>query len=343
MEAKVKISIITPSYNRGYIIDETAQSIFSQTHDNWEWVIVDDGSTDDSWEKLRTYAAKDNRVKVYQRDREPKGACTCRNIAVEKCTGDFVMFLDTDDVLASFCLEQRALAAVADPDADFIIFPMLLFKNKPDDTKLLWNIDKDEDDLNRILKGDAICQGTGTLWKRQSFIDIGMWQEGLKLWQDVELHIRSLLWPVKYKKRMDLEPDVFLRISDDSLSRVGYYSAPKMESRVQVFTDICSKMESLGIVSKYAQSLRVMGLDILLGTLKSGYYAGAKKTVALFEKVLIFNNAETKRMKRLIMLSQYKLYKFRSLYHPIWQKVADLAPYNGSTLSQVDWQKEVRL
>ena len=58
------ISIITPSFNRSYIIDETAQSIFAQSDHRWEWIIVDDGSTDDSWEKIQGYAKKDDRVKV---------------------------------------------------------------------------------------------------------------------------------------------------------------------------------------------------------------------------------------------------------------------------------------
>ena len=100
----LKVSIITPSFNRAYILHETAESIFRQTNPNWEWVIVDDGSTDDSWEVINKYAAEDSRVKVFKRDREPKGACTCRNIAVSKATGEFLIFLDTDDLLASFCI-----------------------------------------------------------------------------------------------------------------------------------------------------------------------------------------------------------------------------------------------
>ncbi|MDA9019075.1 glycosyltransferase, partial [Flavobacteriales bacterium] len=61
------ISIITPSFNRAYIIDETAQSIFNQSSSDWEWIIVDDGSTDESWGKLQSYAASDSRVRVFQR------------------------------------------------------------------------------------------------------------------------------------------------------------------------------------------------------------------------------------------------------------------------------------
>ena len=111
------ISIITPSFNRADIIHETAQSIFNQTYPYWEWVIVDDGSTDNSWEVINEFAAKDPRVKIYKRDREPKGACSCRNIAIERSTGSYLLFLDSDDLLASFCLEQRINAAHRYPES----------------------------------------------------------------------------------------------------------------------------------------------------------------------------------------------------------------------------------
>lgn len=62
-----KVAIITPSFNRGYIIGETAESVFSQSHENWEWIIVDDGSTDDSWDLIQSYARRDSRVKDIQR------------------------------------------------------------------------------------------------------------------------------------------------------------------------------------------------------------------------------------------------------------------------------------
>src|SRR5688572_31506979 len=184
-------------------------------------MIVDDGSTDDSWEVLQMFALRDSRVKIFQRQREPKGACPCRNIAVENSTGKYVIFLDTDDLLAPYCLEQRVKVMEENPDKDFAIFPMLLFEKKWDDLQLLWNTEDGRDDLHRVLVGDPICQGTGTLWRKTSFQKVGLWREDLALWQDIELHIRSLLYPMQYIKRMDLLPDVYLRVTPNSLSRGG--------------------------------------------------------------------------------------------------------------------------
>ena len=109
---------------------------------------------------------------------------------------------------------------------------------------------KEEDDLLRVLTGDAICQTSGPLWRRNAFFEIGMWNEELMLWQDVELHIRSFLYPVKYKKRLDLSPDVYLRVSDDSLSRVGYHAPQKLKSRIAVFRYALEEIANKGKLGK---------------------------------------------------------------------------------------------
>ena len=152
-----------------------------------------------------------------------------------------MIFLDTDDLLAPFCLEQRVQAIEEDSECDFVIFPMLLFETNWNDLQLLWNIENETDDLRRILTNDAICQGTGTIWKKKSFQSVGMWREDLALWQDIELHIRSLLYTMKYGKRFDLPPDIYLRITPNSLSRGGFYSMPKIKSRISVLAYTCKK------------------------------------------------------------------------------------------------------
>lgn len=337
------VSIITPSFNRADIITETAASIFNQTYPYWEWVIVDDGSTDNSWEILKTFAAKDERVKIFQRNRASKGACTCRNIAVENCCGDYLIFLDTDDLMASFCLEQRVNALHQNPECDFIIFPMLLFKNQPDDLSLLWNVDSDEDDLSRILKGDPVCQGTGTLWKKPSFQKVGMWKEDLKLWQDIELHIRSILWPMKYSKRMDLKPDVFLRISDNSLSRGGYYSFPKMTSRISVFTDACNKIAQSNLLDQYKEGLRIMGFDIIVSTIKSKYFTEAKTVIELCALHQIFSKTEIKQLKQFKRFFSIKLYKLPPVFKPLEQNLKKIISSFEISLTKIKWDHPIQL
>ncbi|MDB6129828.1 MAG: glycosyltransferase family 2 protein [Verrucomicrobiales bacterium] len=333
------VSIITPSFNRGYIVGETAVSIFNQTYPYWEWMVVDDGSSDNSLQILKEYAEKDPRVRIQTRDREPKGACTCRNIAVDNSTGDYVMFLDTDDLMAPFCLEQRVKAMEANPGCDFVIFPMLLFKKEPYDLNLLWNVETGEDDLMRVLKNDPVCQGTGPLWKKSSFQEVGMWRNDLKLWQDVELHIRSLLWPMKFAKRLDLQPDVFLRISDDSLSRIGFHQLPKLQSRVTVFEYACTKIQEKGLLNKYKEGLRVMGVDIMGNAIRSGHGKELAKLLSISSKGSLFSEKEMKSIKQYALVVKFKLSRFGLIRDFFAAPIARMTPQNPSRVGTCTFSK----
>jgi glycosyltransferase involved in cell wall biosynthesis len=341
-ENRPLVSIITPSFNRGDIVFETASSIFNQTYPNWEWVIVDDGSTDDSLEVLNGFAEKDDRVKVFKRNREPKGACTCRNIAVEKSLGEYVLFLDTDDLLAPFCLEQRIKAANDSPEVDFIIFPMLLFRKQPDDMGVLWNIDKDEDDVTRLLIGDAICQGTGTLWKKKSFINAGMWNVDLKLWQDVELHLRSILNGYTYKKRFDLIPDIYIRVSEVSLSRTGYHSLPKLQSRILVFRQTTISIEDKNQQNQYRTGLRSMGFDLISSAIRSNYFDEAKVLIAFCNAHKIMSTKEQSFFLQYMVLQKIKLLRLPFLRHYFEKKFSSLNTHTENDLGKVKYSQPIQ-
>jgi teichuronic acid biosynthesis glycosyltransferase TuaG len=92
-----KISIITPCYNSERYLYETYESIKAQTHENWEWCCVDDCSTDNTLETLKTLAEKDPRVK-FSKNSENSGAAITRNNALDMATGDYTAFLDSDDL-----------------------------------------------------------------------------------------------------------------------------------------------------------------------------------------------------------------------------------------------------
>ena len=337
------VSIITPSFNRADVVTETADSIMAQTYPHWEWVIVDDGSTDNSWEVLQSIAAKDKRIKIFKRHRNPKGACVCRNIAVEKSSGYYLMFLDTDDVLAPFCLQQRVDVMELHPDNDFAIFPMLLFKKDVNDMNILWNVDSEEDDLKRFLMADPICQGTGTLWKKNTFKEVGMWREGLAIWQDVELHVRSLLHPVKYTKHMHLDPDVYLRISDDSLSRVGYYSLPKLKSRMTVFFEVTGLFKQKGLLEAYSDALRFVGSNIIKEAIRSKWYTEANVVMKFCRDNEIFTPAEIRQFAKYRNYQQLKLYKLSPL-KALQEKLHNLVTIpHTSRISAVPWKNPVSI
>ncbi|MCW5519962.1 glycosyltransferase family 2 protein [Aureitalea sp. L0-47] len=110
------VSIITPLYNAESFIAETIQSVLNQTHANWEQIIVDDASSDGSMAVVKRYADKDQRIHI-QSLSENKGAAFCRNRATEMANGNYIAFLDSDDLWHPEKL-QRQLAFMEQNDCD---------------------------------------------------------------------------------------------------------------------------------------------------------------------------------------------------------------------------------
>ena len=104
------VSVIIPCFNREGLLPETLDSISAQTFSDWEAIVVDDGSTDGSLSIARDYARRDARFRALCGDGERKGANRCRNKGLAESKGDYLIFLDSDDVLASTCLENRVVA-----------------------------------------------------------------------------------------------------------------------------------------------------------------------------------------------------------------------------------------
>ena len=100
------ISIITPNYNCGDYISETIESVLLQTYSNWELIIVDDCSSDDSYKIALDYAKKDSRIKVI-RNETNLGTAISRNKALDIAKGDYIAFLDSDDLWEKDKLELQ--------------------------------------------------------------------------------------------------------------------------------------------------------------------------------------------------------------------------------------------
>lgn len=100
------VSIITPAFNSARYISETILSVQNQTCENWEMIIVDDHSSDETTRIVTSFAAQDNRIKLCSLT-ENSGAGKARNLAVEKATGKYIAFLDADDVWKPEKLEKQ--------------------------------------------------------------------------------------------------------------------------------------------------------------------------------------------------------------------------------------------
>lgn len=269
------VSIITPTFNCGKFIQETYDSILRQTYTDWEWVIVDDGSSDHTTELLKKWQHNEPRIKFIQRDEEPRGAAACRNLAVKECRGDYLIFLDGDDILSSACLNQRIGQMLAHPEMDFIVFQMLLFKNRPDDLRLLWNLPDGRDDLDRAIRLNPLMAGSSTIWKKQRFINIGMWDVKLLMNQDIELHVRALSRGMRYDYRLQLPPDLYVRNTPTSISREKKKSPEKQYSRVYYFGRILHHLQEHQLENKYAEAIRWLFLKLYFDITHDGAIGAA--------------------------------------------------------------------
>lgn len=100
------VSIITPTYNCGKFIAETIETVLAQTYTNWEMIIVDDVSNDNTEEVVKQYMDKDERIKYKKLD-ENSGAAVARTTAMKLAEGQYMAFLDSDDLWTSDKLERQ--------------------------------------------------------------------------------------------------------------------------------------------------------------------------------------------------------------------------------------------
>ncbi|HEX7177456.1 MAG TPA: glycosyltransferase [Pyrinomonadaceae bacterium] len=112
------VSVVMPTYNYARYVGDALRSLQAQTHARWECVVVDDGSTDDTEEVVAGFAARDARIRYVRQENRRQAAA--RNNGLRHCAGDYVQFLDADDLLESRKLERQAADLEAHPEVDIV-------------------------------------------------------------------------------------------------------------------------------------------------------------------------------------------------------------------------------
>lgn len=124
------VSIIIPTYNRGHLIGETLDSVMAQTYTNWECIIVDDGSCDNTDEVIKAYIEKESKFKYYHRpDEHLPGGNGARNYGFKMSQGEYVQWFDSDDLMMSDNLYLK-VKILSENNIDFVFSDFELFDNK---------------------------------------------------------------------------------------------------------------------------------------------------------------------------------------------------------------------
>ena len=114
----VEVSVVVPIYNAGKKLDKCIKSILNQTFKDFELILVNDGSTDNSIKICRKYELKDSRVKVI--DKENEGSIATRNLGIKKSIGNYITFVDADDYISLDAIE-KLYKDVKEMDLDIVV------------------------------------------------------------------------------------------------------------------------------------------------------------------------------------------------------------------------------
>lgn len=189
--ASPAVSIIVPAYNIAPFIGETLDSVFAQTFDGYEVIVINDGSPDtEEFERvLEPY-----RERIRYLKQENRGASAARNAGLRAARGEFVAFLDGDDLWAPNYLEEQ-LGFAGEHGCDLVCADALIVGESPDAGRTYFEAVMEtappaEATFLDLLSGERSLITSGVVARRESILEVGLFDEALRNAQDFDLWLR---------------------------------------------------------------------------------------------------------------------------------------------------------
>lgn len=211
----IKISIITPTFNSASTILQTYNCISGQTHHNWEWLVTDDCSSDNTISIMSAICEKDSRVKLFK-NAINSGAAVARNNSLANASGEYISFIDSDDLWFTFKLEKQLNFMLADNlDFTFTAYDLVDAQGNPLGKVVDLQGDNFSVDYFDMLKKKATLGCSTVMFKRAAFSDFSM--PLIRTGQDYALWLKLL----KSGKKAYLLNEILTRyrILPNSISR----------------------------------------------------------------------------------------------------------------------------
>ncbi len=201
------VSIIIPVHNREDLLPVALDSVKAQTFDDWECIVVDDHSTDCTFSVLERYAAEDDRFKPVNAPADKRYPNAARNFGLGLARGEFVNFLDSDDLFVQNKLQLQLDIFTRDRHLDMVTCQhdlvvehdggvethLMKFATEEYWLDVVWFPDY------RKHYGGLWCTNA-PLWRKEAIQSIGTWDEDLRAWQDDDLNIRAILQGKQIKR-----------------------------------------------------------------------------------------------------------------------------------------------
>ena len=185
-----KVSVIMPAYNAAKYIAESIESVVRQTYTNWELIIVDDGSSDNTASVVKSFVSHDSRIKYVWQENGKQGKA--RNTAIANSKGEYLAFLDADDIWLPEKL-QKQLQSIISTNADLVFSNAYIFEKIPiDKNNLILGLGDVEYNKTEVVdlffKGNRIMILT-VLVKREAISEVNGFNEDINIASAEDYHL----------------------------------------------------------------------------------------------------------------------------------------------------------
>ncbi len=229
-QARPAFTIAVPAWNAQTTLARAIESVLAQTVGDFELVVVDDGSTDDTLSIAQGYAAQDARITVLTKPNA--GTASALNLAFSQAHGELFVVLDADDEFVPHFL-QTALADVEQyPDYD--IYGHNLWFVLPDTEWPFFNWNEQRSLTIEEMLGGEVIPGAGTVYRPRVFEEVGGYRSELRRVEDEDFWMRALLAGFKHLYL----PEVLYRYIQDAPNRKGSAVEDEQYARIRVLDDL---------------------------------------------------------------------------------------------------------
>lgn len=312
-QSDLTVSVIVPTYNRLKLLRATVDSLLAQNFRGCEFLLIDDRSSSDVVAYLKSLPHIDPRFRILLKEGEIAPGCQAsRNLGIDHSQGEWLMFLDSDDLLAPHCLADRVSAVRKLPPSDIYVGNQAIFVESTGESKWV-NIHKTEiRDLERFLciaaPIDIPWVNGGCLIRKEALLKNGIrWESGIH-WDDVWFHIQCLFaeMNVSWLPRTT-EPDSWYRLhGTEHYGNVLHTEEGKLNSAKMIFR-LTELFRSKGCLKK-APSLqisRVFFSTCLLPFMDTGNWEQVQKWIKQAKTLDLFPSPEFKFLRTFILMRRF--------------------------------------
>jgi glycosyltransferase involved in cell wall biosynthesis len=214
------VSVIMAAYNAERTIGRTIESIVTQTFQNFEFIIVDDGSTDKTKKIIKEYAAKDKRLKLISQTNS--GAGNALNKAMKNCSNEWVVRIDNDDIFLPYALEKQIAFINANPDVKIAGCLGYHINMKEEIIGFIQGHPKTREEFKRFLKENILFNflHPGTFMHRDTVLALGGYRQ--QFFPSDDLDLLNRVADQANLILVNQEPLVLYRVHGDSFLTRNY-------------------------------------------------------------------------------------------------------------------------